>query len=235
MPASRATTGNASQARAGERSGCTRPRYRLDPRALPNSSAKHTVFAPIQMRIKPAFSKLTAAAIALVVLAWGFWLADTLAPPPVAERCETQDCWNAVAEGTLNLTPAPTPAMILGYFVAPLLLTAVALGLTGLIRSTRRPLGVLGLVLPVGTIVLMLLPKLLMLLAITAWACSRSRRNRCEQLRLEKERTPDQTVGGSFVILVFRRANAARTAECRRYGSNRPHPGCRCAPRRRIR
>lgn len=41
MPASRATTGNASQARAGERSGCTRPRYRLDPRALPNSSAKH--------------------------------------------------------------------------------------------------------------------------------------------------------------------------------------------------
>ncbi len=127
------------------------------------------MFAPIQTRIKPAFSKLTAAAIALVVLAWGFWLADTLAPPPVAERCETQDCWNAVAEGTLNLTPAPTPAMILGYFVAPLLLTAVALGLTGLIRSTRRPLGVLGLVLPVGTIVLMLLPKLLMLLAITAW------------------------------------------------------------------
>lgn len=124
------------------------------------------MFAPIQTRIKPAFSKLTAAAIALVVLAWGFWLADTLAPPPVAE---TQDCWNAVAEGTLNLTPAPTPAMILGYFVAPLLLTAVALGLTGLIRSTRRPLGVLGLVLPVGKIVLMLLPELLMLLAITAW------------------------------------------------------------------
>ena len=59
--------------------------------------------------------------------------------------------------------------MILGYFVAPLLLTAVALGLAGLIRSTRRPLGVLGLVLPVGTIVLMLLPKLLMLLWITAW------------------------------------------------------------------
>ena len=121
------------------------------------------------MRIKPAFSKLTAAAIALVVLAWGFWLADTLTPPPVAERCETQECWNAVAEGTLNLTPSPTPAMILGYFVAPLLLTAVALGLAGLIRSTRRPLGVLGLVLPVGKIVLMLLPKLLMLLAITAW------------------------------------------------------------------
>ena len=137
--------------------------------AAVHASHVPAAFAPIQTRIKPAFSKLTAAAIALVVLAWGFWLADTLTPPPVAERCETQECWNAVAEGTLNLTPAPTPAMILGYFVAPLLLTAVALGLAGLIRSTRRPLGVLGLVLPVGTIVLMLLPKLLMLLGITAW------------------------------------------------------------------
>ncbi len=137
--------------------------------AAVHASHVPAAFAPIQTRIKPAFSELTAAAIALVVLAWGFWLADTLTPPPVAERCETQECWNAVAEGTLNLTPAPTPAMILGYFVAPLLLTAVALGLAGLIRSTRRPLGVLGLVLPVGTIVLMLLPKLLMLLGITAW------------------------------------------------------------------
>ena len=137
--------------------------------AAVHASHVPAAFAPIQTRIKPAFSELTAAAIALVVLAWGFWLADTLTPPPVAERCETQECWNAVAEGTLNFTPAPTPAMILGYFVAPLLLTAVALGLAGLIRSTRRPLGVLGLVLPVGTIVLMLLPKLLMLLGITAW------------------------------------------------------------------
>lgn len=137
--------------------------------AAVHASHVPAAFAPIQTRIKPAFSELTAAAIALVVLAWGFWLADTLTPPPVAERCETQECWNTVAEGTLNLTPAPTPAMILGYFVAPLLLTAVALGLAGLIRSTRRPLGVLGLVLPVGTIVLMLLPKLLMLLGITAW------------------------------------------------------------------
>ncbi len=137
--------------------------------ATVHASHVPVAFAQIQTRIKPAFSKLTAAAIALVVLAWGFWQADTLTPPPVAERCETQECWNAVAEGTLNLTPDPTPAMILGYFVAPLLLTAVALGLAGLIRSTRRPLGVLGLVLPVGTIVLMMLPKLLMLLGITAW------------------------------------------------------------------
>ncbi len=59
--------------------------------------------------------------------------------------------------------------MILGYFVAPLLLTAVGLGLAGLIRAVNRPLGALGLALPVVTIILMLLPKLLMLLGITAW------------------------------------------------------------------
>lgn len=126
-------------------------------------------FATVQTRIKPAFSKLTAAAMALVVIAWVFWLTDTLTPPPVAERCETQECWNALANGTISLVPAPTPAMILGYFVAPLLLTAVGLGIAGLIRSTSRPLGLLGLVLPVATIALMLLPKLLMLLGITAW------------------------------------------------------------------
>lgn len=105
----------------------------------------------------------------LVVLAWVFWLTDTLTPPPVAERCETQECWNALANGTISLVPAPTPAMILGYLVAPLLLTAVGLGIAGLIRSTSRPLGLVGLVLPVATIALMLLPKLLMLLGITAW------------------------------------------------------------------
>lgn len=115
------------------------------------------------------FSKLTAAAMALVVLAWMFWLTDTLTPPPVAKRCETQECWNALADGTLNLVPAPTPAMILGYFVAPLLLTAVGLGIAGLVRSAKRPLGLLGLALPVITIALMLLPKLLMLLGFTVW------------------------------------------------------------------
>lgn len=47
MSAVRAVTGNASQARAGERSGCTRPRYRFDPRALPNSSAKQLGAGPI--------------------------------------------------------------------------------------------------------------------------------------------------------------------------------------------
>lgn len=31
------------------------------------------------------------------------------------------------------------------------------------------------------------------------------------------------------------RADAARTAGCRRYGSNRLHPGCRCGPLRRSR
>lgn len=139
------------------------------PQPQPTAMATPAAHTPLQTRIKPAFSKLSAAAMALVVLAWVFWLTDTLTPPPIAERCETQECWNAVADGTLNLTPPPTPAMILGYFVAPMLLTAVGLGLAGLIRSTSRPLGVLGIALPVLTIALMLLPKLLMLLGFTLW------------------------------------------------------------------
>ena len=125
--------------------------------------------APGRSKVKPTISKLSVAAMALVVLAWVFWLTDTLTPAPIAERCETQECWNAVAEGTLSLVPAPTPAMILGWFVTPLLLTAVGFGIAGLVRSAKRPLGLLGLALPVVTILLMLLPKLLMLLGLTAW------------------------------------------------------------------
>lgn len=118
-------------------------------------------------KVKPSLSKLSVAAASLTVLAWLFWLFDAIVPRPVAERCETQECWNALAEGTLDLTPEPTLFQFLGRLVIPMLLTAIGLAIAGLLRSSKRPLPLAALILPGATIVLMMIPVILMILGFT--------------------------------------------------------------------
>ena len=127
----------------------------------------HPVYAPT---VKPSLSKLSIVAASLTVLAWLFWLLNTIMPRPVAERCETQECWNALAEGTINLTPEPTLFQFLGRLVVPMLLTAIGLAIAGLVRSSKRPLPLTALILPGATIVLMTIPVILMILGFTLFA-----------------------------------------------------------------
>lgn len=122
-----------------------------------------------QPKPKPAFSKLVIVAIALTVLAAVFWLVNALTPPIWPEPCNTQECWNGVADGTIDKGRTTTPAMVLGWFVAPLLFTALGLGLGGFFRSTKRGLAALGFALPAGTMLLMILPKVLMLFGLVLW------------------------------------------------------------------
>lgn len=121
-------------------------------------------------KVKPLLSKLSIAAASITVLAWLFWLLDAIVPRPVAEMCETQECWNALAEGTLNLTPEPSIFQFLGRIVVPILLTAIGLAIAGLVRSSKRPLPLTALILPCATLVLMMIPAILMILGFTLFA-----------------------------------------------------------------
>lgn len=132
------------------------------------TQAAGQVYAPD--KVKPALSKLSIAAVSLTVLAWLFWLLNTIVPRPVAEMCETQECWNALAEGTLGLTPQPTIFQFLGRIVVPVLLTAIGLAIAGLVRSSKRPLPLSALILPCATLVLMMVPAILMILGFTLFA-----------------------------------------------------------------
>lgn len=134
---------------------------------VPPIQAAGSVYAH---KVKPSLSKLSIAAASLTVLAWLFWLLDTIVPRPVAERCETQECWNALAEGTLNLTPEPTLFQFLGRLVVPMLLIAIGLAIAGLVRSSKRQLPLVALILPGATIVLMMIPAFLMILGFTLFA-----------------------------------------------------------------
>lgn len=120
-------------------------------------------------KTKPAISRLSIAGLILSVAVWIVWLLDTYTPRPVAERCQTQECWDGLANGTINLTPAPTLPQILGWFVTPMLLTAIGLAIAGMIRSTKRPVPIIALAVSLGTILLMILPSLLMLFGLSIY------------------------------------------------------------------